>query len=110
MKDATRDYFTDVDTIGGWLEACTTPSHIPEHDTGATAAFKHYSAWCESEGQRPTGRTAWGTSMGRRINNRHTKRGKVYAIELEGDGLVMGSSTNPSPAATPVPATKQGAF
>ena len=110
VKDATRDYFTDVDTIGGWLEACTTPSHISDHDTGATAAFKHYSAWCESEGQRPTGRTAWGTSMGRRINNRHTKRGKVYSIELEGDGLVTGSSTDPSPSDTPKSATKQGQF
>ena len=56
---ATKDYFIDVDTIGAWLEACTTPSQIPELDTGAAAAFKHYSAWCESEGQRPTTRTSW---------------------------------------------------
>ena len=113
VKEATRDYFDDVDTIGGWLEACTTASQIPEHDTGAAACFKHYSAWCEKEGQKPTSRTAWGVSMGRRINNRHTKRGKVYAIELEGDGgdgLVTGSSPDPSPASTPMPPPKQGPF
>ena len=82
VKDATRDYFTDVDTIGAWLDTSTTPSHIQEDDTGAAAAFRHYTAWCESEGQRPTSRTAWGTSMGRRVDKRHTKRGAVYAIEL----------------------------
>ena len=86
VKEATREYFDDVDTIAGWLEACSSPSNIPEHDTGAAAAFRHYTAWCESEGQRPTSRTAWGTSMGRRVDKRHTKRGAVYAIELEGDG------------------------
>ena len=113
VKDATRDYFTDVDTIGGWLEACTTPSHLPEHDTGATAAFKHYSAWCESEGQRPTSRMAWGISMGRRVDRRRGKRGHVYAIELDGGGgvgLVQGSSVNPTPSADPDSATKQGSF
>ena len=82
--EATRDYFTDVDTIGAWLEACTTPSNIPEDDTGAAAAFKHYSAWCESEGQRPTNRTAWGVTMGRRVERRRTGRGHVYQIELGG--------------------------
>ena len=82
--EATRDYFTDVDTIGAWFEACTTPSNIPEDDTGAAAAFKHYSAWCESEGQRPTNRTAWGVTMGRRVERRRTGRGHVYQIELGG--------------------------
>ena len=110
VKDATHDYFSDADTIGRWLEACCTPSRIPEYDTGATAAFKHYSAWCESEGQRPSSRTSWGISMVRRIESRHTKRGKVYAIELEleGDGLVTGSNPNPSPVAGSDSDTKQG--
>ena len=87
VKEATRDYFTDVDTIGAWLAAGTTPSQIPEHDTGAATAYKHYSAWCEKEGQKPTSRTAWGISLGRRVGKRNTKRGKFYSIELEGDGL-----------------------
>ena len=110
VKDATRDYFIDVDTIGAWLKACTTPSHIPEHDTGASKAFEHYMAWCKSEGQWPINRTTWGVSMGRRIKSRHTKRGKVYAIELEGDGLVTGSTSAPSPVKTPDLATTQGSF
>ena len=113
VKEATREYFDDVDTIGGWLSSSTTHSNIPEHDTGAAAAFRHYTAWCESEGQRPTSRTAWGTSMGRRVDKRHTKRGAVYAIELEGDGgdgSVTGSSADPSPVKTPDLATKQGSF
>ena len=80
---ATRDYFSDVDTIAGWLEVGTTASHILEHDTGATAAFKHYSAWCEAEGQKPVSRTAWGISMGRRVEWRRSERGKFYSIELE---------------------------
>ena len=114
--EATRDYFDDVDTIGGWLSSSTTRSHIPEHDTSASAAFKHYSAWCESEGQRPTSRTAWGTSMGRRVKRRRGKRGHVYAIELEGIGdvgdvgLVQGSRPDPTPSAAPDSATKQGSF
>ena len=90
VKDATAAYFTDVDTIGGWLAAATTPSHTPEHDTSTAAAFKHYAAWCESEGLRPTSRTAWGTSMGRRVDKRLTPKGKLYAIELANDGLMMG--------------------
>ena len=48
--------------------------------------------------------------MSRRVEKRHTKRGAVYAIELEGDGLVTGSSTNPSPVKTPDSDTKQGKF
>ena len=110
---ATRGYFEDVDTIGGWLASSTTPSHIPEHDTGASKAFEHYLAWCRSEWQWPTTRTAWGTSMGRRIKNRHTNRGKVYAIELQGDGCdgsVTGSSSDPSPVKPADSATKQGSF
>ena len=87
VKDATREYFDDVDTIGGWLASSTSESHIPEHDTSASAAFKHYSAWCESEGQRPTSRTTWGVSMGRRVTKRRTGRGQFYAIELEGEGV-----------------------
>ena len=110
VTEATSDYFSDVDTIGAWLEASTTESMLPEHDTGAAAAFKHYAAWCEAEGQKPSTRTSWGVSMGRRIERRHTKRGAVYAIELEGDGLVTGSSANPSPVKTPDSATKQGKF
>ena len=114
VQEATSDYFSDVDTIAAWLEACTTPSHIPEHDTGAAAAFKHYSAWCEAEGQRPSSRTAWGISMGRRMERRRGKRGHVYPIELEqcasGVGLVNGSSPNPTPPADPDLATKQGSF
>ena len=114
VQEATRDYFSDVDTIAAWLEACTTESHIPEHDTGAAACFKHYSAWCESEGQRPTSRTAWGISMGRRMERRRGKRGHVYPIELEllaeGVGLVNGSRPNPTPVASPDSATKQGSF
>ena len=114
VLEATRAYFDEVDTIGGWLSTSTTPSIIPEHDTGATAAFKHYVAWCESEGQRPTSRTAWGVSMGRRVERRHTKRGKLYAIALDGDGgdggdgLVTGLAPNPSPNGRPDLATEQG--
>ena len=83
VEEATSDYFSDVDTIAAWLEAVTTPAHIPEHDTGAAAAFKHYAAWCEAEGQKPSSRTAWGISMGRRMERRRGKRGHVYPIELE---------------------------
>ena len=115
---ATSDYFTDVDTIGGWLDSSTTPSHIPEDDTGAAKAFEHYVAWCKSEGQWYTSRTAWGVSMGRRgVEKRRGKRGNVYAIELNdsggvglGVGLVQGSSSDPTPSKTPVLATKQGSF
>ena len=103
-----------MDTIGAWLEASTTESMIPEHDTGAAAAFKHYVAWCEAEGQKPSTRTSWGVSMGRRMNKRHTKRGAVYPIDLEvvatGDGLVNGSMPNPSPSVPADLATKQGKF
>ena len=92
VLEATADYFSDVDTIAAWLEAVTSPAHIQEHDTGAAACFKHYSAWCEAEGQRPSSRTAWGISMGRRMERRRGKRGHVYPIELdalaEGVGLV----------------------
>ena len=35
VEEATSDYFSDVDTIAAWLESCTTPAQIPEHDTGA---------------------------------------------------------------------------
>ena len=82
VQEATRDYFSDVDTIGAWLEAATTPAHIHEHDTGAAACFKHYEAWCKSEGHWPTSRTAWGISMGRRMERGRGKRGHVYPIEL----------------------------
>ena len=112
VEEATADYFTDVDTIGAWLEAVTSEAHIPEHDTGAAACYKHYSAWCEAEGQKPSTRTSWGVSMGRRMEKRHTKRGAVYPIELDaladGDGLVTGSRPNPSPTVPPDLATKQG--
>ena len=110
---ATLDYFSDVDTIAGWLETSTTPSHIPEHDTGATAAYTHYEEWCAKERQKPVSRTAWGISMGRRVKKHRGKRGHVYAIELEdgdGVGLVQGSSLNPTPSADPDSATKQGSF
>ena len=86
VKGATREYFSDVDTIGAWLAACAEPAHLQEQDTGATAAYKHYEAWCEAEGQRPSGRRSWGVSMGRRVDKRHTKRGAAYAITLDGDG------------------------
>ena len=109
VQEATADYFTDVDTIGAWLEAVTTESMLPEHDTGASAAYKHYVAWCEAEGQKPSTRTSWGVSMGRRMERRHTKRGHVYPIELEvlaeGGGSVNGSRPNPSPSTTDI---KQG--
>ena len=92
--------------------AAPRPSNIPEDDTGAAAAFQHYVAWCKSEGQWYTSRTAWGTTMGRRIKKRETKRGNVYAIELgvlaEGGGLVNGSRPDPPPTVPPVLATKQG--
>ncbi len=114
VLEATADYFSDVDTIGAWLASSTSESHIPEHDTGAAAAFKHYSAWCEAEGQRPASRTAWGISMGRRMERRRGKRGHVYPIELEdcasGVGLVQGPRTNHTPQADPDLATKQGSF
>ena len=112
VEEATSDYFSDVDTIAAWLEACTSPAHIPEHDTGASAAYKHYSAWCDAEGQKPVSRTAWGISMGRRMERRRGKRGHVYPIELEllaeGVGSVNGSRPNPTPLADPDLATKQG--
>ena len=112
VEEATSDYFSDVDTIGAWLEAGTTKSIAPELDTGAAAAFKHYSAWCEAEGQRPSSRTSWGISMSRRMERRRGRRGHVYPIELEvlgaGVGLVNGSSPNPTPSITPDLATKQG--
>ena len=114
--EATSDYFTDVDTIGGWLASSTTPSHIPEYDTSASAAFKHYVTWCESEGQRPTSRTAWGVSMGRRVKRRRTGRGQFYAIELDDGGdvgecrVVQGSNANPTSITDPKSATKQGSF
>ena len=107
---ATRDYFDDVDTIGAWLEACTTPSLTPELDTGAAAAFEHYITWCKSEGQYYTNRTAWGVSMSRRVNKRRGKRGNVYAIELESVGAVYGESVPPTPIKAPDLATKQGRF
>ena len=110
VKDATRDYFSDVDTIGAWLEASTTQSLIPEHDTGAAAAYTHYEAWCLKERQKATTRTAWGTSMSRRIGNHHTSKGKVYAIELEDDGSMAGQATDPSYPDTAKPATKQASF
>ena len=83
VTEATSDYFSDVDTIGAWLEAVTTESITQELDTGAAAAFKHYSAWCEAEGHKPSTRTSWGISMGRRMERRRGKRGHVYPIELE---------------------------
>ena len=115
VQEATRDYFSDVDTIGGWLASSTSESHIPEHDTSAAAAFKHYSAWCEAEGQKPVTRTAWGISLGRRVEWRRSGRGKFYSIELDalgaGDvGLMQGSSPNPTQPADPDLATKQGSF
>ena len=122
VKDATSDYFDDVDTIGGWLSSSTIPAHTPDHETSASVAFKHYVVWCESEGQRPTSRTAWGTTMGRRVKRRRGKRGNVYAIELEsigdaggirgvGDvGLVQEPSTDPTSSKTPDSAMKQGSF
>ena len=112
VKEATSDFFSDVDTIGAWLESSTTPSNIPEDDTGAAKAFEHYVAWCKSEGQFYTSRTSWGISMGRRMNRRRGKRGHIYPIELEvmaeGVGLVNGLSPNPTPTKTPDLATKQG--
>ena len=109
VLEATADYFTDVDTIGAWLEAVTTESMLPEHDTGAAAAFKHYSAWCDAEGHKASSRTAWGISMGRRMDRRRGKRGHVYPIELDvlagGVGLVNGSKPNPTPYTTDM---KQG--
>ena len=114
VTEATSDYFSDVDTIGAWLEASTTESMIPEHDTGAAAAFKHYSAWCKVEGHKPSARTSWGVSMGRRMNKRRGKRGIVYPIELDaladGVGLVNGSSPNPTPSIDPDLATKQAGY
>ena len=112
VLEATSDYFSDVDTIAAWLEAATSEAHIPEHDTGAAACYKHYSAWCDAEGQRPSSRTAWGISMGRRMERRRGKRGHVYPIELDaladGVGLTNGSRPNPTPHVDPDLATKQG--
>ena len=112
--EATKEYFDEVDTIGAWLEACTRPSLIPEHDTGAAALFKHYLAWCEYEGQYYTNRTAWGKRMGREVSKRRGNRGKLYAVELESVGLSVGSvyssSVPPTPTKGPDPATKQGKF
>ena len=110
VTNATKDYFDDVDTIAAWLEACTTP--VPEHATSASAAFKHYAAWCDEEGQKPVSRTAWGITMGRRMERRRGKRGHVYPIELaqcaSGVGLVNGSGPSPTPLAQPDLAAKQG--
>ena len=112
VLEATSDYFSEVDTIAAWLEAGTTKSIAPELDTGAAAAFKHYSAWCVAEGQQPSSRTSWGISMGRRMERRRGKRGHVYPLELDalagGVGLVNGSSPNPTPSIDPDLATKQG--
>ena len=111
---ATKDYFDEVDTIAAWLQAGTTPSLTPELDTGAAAAFKHYVAWCEAEGQYYTNRKAWGVSMGRQVKKRRGKRGNLYAIELEsvevGVGSVYGASVPPTPIKPPDLATEQGQF
>ena len=90
VQEATSEYFTSVDTIGAWLKANTEPSEIPDYDTSAKAAYADYREWCESESTRPLPSRTWGISMTRMIENRHTRRGKLYGIMLtrvtEGDG------------------------
>ena len=96
VKDATAQYFSDVDTIGAWLEARTNPSVTPELDTSAGAAYLDYKAWCEREGLRFINRQSWGVTMGRRVDKRHGKRGSIYAITLEvipGDSVVTAQVT-----------------
>ena len=114
VLQATKEYFDEADTIGAWLQACTTPSQIPEHDTGAATLFKHYLAWCESESQYYTNRTAWGKRMSREVSKRRGNRGHLYAVELESVGLSVGSvhssSVPPTPIKGPDSATKQGRF
>ena len=85
---ATNDYFTEVDSVAQWLTACTAPSPVRDFDTPASAAFKHYTAWCDTEGLRPLNRNGWGTTMKRRYadTSRRTKRAILYPITLEGVG------------------------
>ena len=67
VQEATKEYFSDVDTIAAWLEAeHHTLTRYPTMTPALTKLRSSTtSAWCEAEGPAvPSSRTAWGTLHG----------------------------------------------
>ena len=76
--DATADYFTEVDYIGQWFDACTTEGG----ETKAIVLHGSYTQWLEKINRKPLSERAFGLWMGRKCDRKRTNTGNVYPLTL----------------------------
>jgi len=78
VKAATERYFADQDTIGRWrAERCVERRNAV---TGATALYKDWKSWCETNGEHCGSQRAFSQALEERgfSGPHHTRNGKVF--------------------------------
>ena len=76
--DATAEYFTEVDYIGQWYDACTAE----DGETQASVLYGSYVQWLEKLKRKPLSERAFGLWMSRKSTKRRTRTGNVYPLTL----------------------------
>jgi len=61
IDSATQKYQEDSDQVGRWLTDCTISG--PRCSVPAAAAYKSYTGWCETNGERAFTQTLWGRRL-----------------------------------------------
>ena len=80
VAQATADYFTEVDTVGQWADACI----VEGGETAASTLYKSYLGWCESAKRRPLSERAFTLWIGRHYTRRRTREGSTYPVTVNG--------------------------
>ncbi|MBX9803243.1 MAG: hypothetical protein K2Y04_10830 [Caulobacteraceae bacterium] len=76
MAAATRDYRTDEDIIGQWIDEQTSPAG----SCLLTILYNDYRIWCAASGQTPQSKKALGQQLRERgLSSSHTRNGSVHA-------------------------------
>lgn len=76
VRAATREYRTESDVVGRFLEECTV---VCTESVGALQLYKAYKAWAENEGHKLMSNTTFGRKLSERgLEKVHTMIGKQY--------------------------------
>lgn len=77
VLDATQEYRTDMDVIGGFLDECCTEG--PLEEATAKVLYQTYGGWCDQVGEKPITQRRFGGSLTERGYSRQKGTGGVRA-------------------------------
>ena len=79
VKNATAEYFLEVDNVGQWVRECVAETG----ETPTAALYDSFHAWCESSKRKPLSSRSFGLYMARHYEPRHVRTGNVYPVTIK---------------------------